>query len=89
MESKQQQQKSQFDLPPVQMKKYGGGGFEFDADLLKEQHKNISKMNAMKEFDELEEKLNKKNQPEESGKSLKDLLKEKRETTEKAMEGKQ
>jgi hypothetical protein len=31
-----------------------GGGFEFDSDLLKEQNKNIAKMNAMKEFDELE-----------------------------------
>lgn len=45
-------------------------------------------MQAMKEFDEMEEKLSKKGVPEGEGKSLKDLLKEKRENTEKVIEGK-
>lgn len=62
-----------------------GGGFEFDNDILREQQKNIAKMNAMKEFDMLEEQMNKKNQ-ENEGKSLKDLLKEKREHAEKVIE---
>ena len=44
-------------------------------------------MNALKEFDELEEQMSKKNQ-DDGGKSLKDLLKEKRETNEKLLEGK-
>ena len=77
-----------FDLPPVMMKKYGGGAFEFDQELLKEQQKNIHKMNALKEFDELEEKLAKKAGQEPDGRSLKDLLKEKRENTEKVIESK-
>ena len=71
------------------MKKYGGGGFDFDPELLKEQQKNINKMQAMREFDEMEEKLSKKGQASEGdGKSLKDMLKEKRENTEKVIEGK-
>lgn len=82
----EQKAKPGFDLPPVMMKKYGAG-FEFDQELLKEQQKNIQKMNALKEFDELEEKLSKKDQ-ETDGKSLKDLLKEKRENTEKVIESK-
>jgi hypothetical protein len=43
----------------------------------------------MKEFDELEEELSKKNNQEEvkDGRSLKDLLKEKRENTEKILDG--
>jgi hypothetical protein len=48
-----------FDLPPVS-KKRGGGGFELDEDMLKEQQKNIAKINALKEFDEIEEQMNKK-----------------------------
>ncbi len=44
-------------------------------------------MNAMKEFDELEEQLNKKGQQEET-KSFQDLLREKRENTEKMLESK-
>ena len=32
-----------------------GGGFDFDNEILVEQQKNINKMNAMREFDELED----------------------------------
>jgi len=65
----------------------GGAGFDFDTDLLVEQHKNIAKMNALKEFDDMEQELErKKSKVDESGKSLKDLMKEKRENTEKIIE---
>lgn len=40
----------------------------------------------MREFDDMEEERNKK-PAEENGKSLKDMLKEKRENTEKVIEG--
>lgn len=77
-----------FDLPPVQMKR-GATGFDFDNDLLAEQHRNIQKLNALKEFDELEDQLSRKAKPgEEETKSLKDLLREKREQNEKVQEQK-
>jgi hypothetical protein len=38
-----------------------GGGFDFDTDLLNDQRKNIAKMNALKEFDDMEDELSKKN----------------------------
>jgi len=37
-----------------------GGGFDFDHELLNDQRRNIAKINAFKEFDELEEQLEKK-----------------------------
>ena len=67
--------------------KRGGHGYDFDNELLNDQRKNIAKMNAMKEFDELEEQLNKKG-PQEETKSFSDLLREKRENTEKIIESK-
>jgi indole-3-glycerol phosphate synthase len=79
-------QKQGFDLPPVAFKR-GGNGFDFDSDILNDQKKNIAKMNAMKEFDELEESLNKKGSQEET-KSFQDLLREKRENTEKIIDSK-
>jgi hypothetical protein len=42
--------------------KRGGQGFDLNADLINDSKKNMNKMNAMKEFDELEEQLNKKGQ---------------------------
>ena len=66
--------------------KRGGAGFDFDTDILTEQKRNLAKMSALQEFDELEDQLNKKGQ-QEDGRSLKDMLKEKRELTEKALEG--
>ncbi len=42
-----------FDLPSLQMKR-GGQGFDFDNTLLQEQYSNIQKINAMKEFDDME-----------------------------------
>jgi hypothetical protein len=36
------------DLPPLQMKR-GGQGFDFDADILKDQNDQIAKMNKQKE----------------------------------------
>lgn len=44
-------------------------------------------MSAFKEFDDMEEELSKKNHYDD-GRSLKDMLREKREITEKAIEGK-
>lgn len=37
------------------------GGQGFDNELLLEQQRNINKMNAMKEFDDMEDSLNKNN----------------------------
>lgn len=45
-------------------------------------------MNALKDFDELEAKLNTKGQQEET-KSLSDMLREKRENTEQLLNSKQ
>lgn len=45
----------------------------------------MAKMNALKEFDDLEDSLNKN--PQEETKSFQDLLREKREATEKQLEG--
>jgi hypothetical protein len=42
-----------------------GGGFGFDNDLLMEQQRNINKNNALKEFDDMEDSLNSKNNHEE------------------------
>jgi hypothetical protein len=44
-------------------------------------------MNALKEFDELEEQLHSKH-TDDDGRSLKDVLREKREHTEKLIDGK-
>ena len=46
-------------------------------------------MNAMKEFDELEAQLNNKGHQQEETKSLKDMLREKRENTEHMLSTKQ
>ena len=67
--------------------KRGGNGFDFDQGLLNDQKKNIAKMSAMREFDELEEQISKKGSQEET-KSFQDLLREKRENTEKILESK-
>ena len=63
------------------------GGYDFDPELLIDQKRNIAKMSAFKEFDELEEQLQGKH-AEDDGRSLKDMLREKRETTEKLIDGK-
>jgi hypothetical protein len=41
-------------LPPVQMKR---GATQFDNDLLAEQQRSIHKLNALREFDEMEEAI--------------------------------
>ena len=60
-----------------------GGGFDFDEDILKEQRKNISKLNAKDEpfVDPFAQK-----ESQEESKSLKDMLKEKREASEKVVD---
>jgi hypothetical protein len=44
-------------------------------------------MNAFKEFDDMEDELS-KHKPQDDGRSLKDMFRDKRETTEKHLEGK-
>ena len=67
-------------LPPVMMKR-GGGGFDMDTDLLKEQEKSLAKM-YNKDGEYQDPFAQSKN---EEGKSLKDMLREKREATEKEL----
>jgi hypothetical protein len=65
-----------FDLPPVNMKRGGGSGWAPDMDFVNSQKMQIGKFDEIN-LDE-EEKKN-----ENEGKSLKDLMKEKRENAEK------
>lgn len=67
--------------------KRGGGGFDFDNDLLDEQKKQIAKLKSQQVEEEFEDPTIKKK--EEDGKSLKDMLKEKREENEKVIGSKQ
>ena len=67
-----------------------GGGFEFDQDILEEQKKNIHRISAMREFDEMEDRMSgKNNNNEEEKKSLTDLMRENRERNEQIISSKQ
>jgi hypothetical protein len=72
-----------YDLPPVAFKKQG----QFDNDLLRDQHDLILKgLNSMaNEFDDLDIR-DKDGNDANDGKSFKDVIREKREQTEKILE---
>lgn len=58
--------------------KRGGGGFDFDTDILKEQQKNIDEMNSR----EHDAAAGGKSADKNEGKSLAEIMKEKREANE-------
>ena len=65
--------------------KRGGGGFDFDQDLLDQQKKQMELLSKNKEVDEFQDPYLQKKE-EGDGKSLQDLMKEKRQKTEKFIE---
>ena len=67
------------------MMKRGGGGFDLDADLIEQQKKQMELLNKMGDHDDFEDPYLKK-KDENEGKSLQEMLKEKREKTEKFLQ---
>ena len=73
-------------LPDLAPLRRGGQG-ALDVEFLQQQKKNAFTANAFKEFDDFESEQSKK--PQEDGRSMADVLREKREQTEKALAEKQ